>query len=517
MKKTLFKKYLRIMTAVILLSFFIISVVIMLFVTSYWKSEKRSLLQKSAQSVAELTAESVMQMDSDSYFLLNGGRLRMQRFVAAFAKNIESDIFVTNTDGELILIAYGSSGDSANATKPVSGDIMQKVLRGHYTAEGNMNGIYKNTYYIEGLPIVLRGAGKSDMVIGAVFAAYNTETFTAFRWTIVKVLLWALLAAFVISFAVVWLFTYRLVQPLRKMASAANSFGEGNFSVRVPVTTNDEIGQLVLAFNNMADSLASSEASSRSFIANVSHELKTPMTTIAGFIDGILDGTIPPEKEKYYLGIVSQEVKRLSRLVRTMLDLSRIDSGALKLRPIRFDITNTVSVALLSFEQKIETKKIEVQGLEDTQSLFIEGDPDMLHQVVYNLIDNAVKFTDEGGYLKISISQSNGRTTVSVENSGPGIAPDELPMVFERFYKTDKSRSRDKNGMGLGLYIVRTIIRLHGGEITVSSEPDKYTRFEFWVPDKCNTPHSENSRMVETTAEAPADDSGKEGKGEKHG
>ena len=207
MKKTLFKKYLRITTAVILLSFFIISVVIMLFVTSYWKSEKRSLLQKSAQSVAELTAESVMQMDSDSYFLLNGGRLRMQRFVAAFAKNIESDIFVTNTDGELILIAYGSSGDSANATKPVSGDIMQKVLRGHYTAEGNMNGIYKNTYYIEGLPIVLRGAGKSDMVIGAVFAAYNTETFTAFRWTIVKVLLGALLAAFVISFAVVWLFT----------------------------------------------------------------------------------------------------------------------------------------------------------------------------------------------------------------------------------------------------------------------------------------------------------------------
>ena len=241
------------------------------------------------------------------------------------------------------------------------------------------------------------------------------------------------------------------------------------------------------------------------------------MTTIAGFIDGILDGTIPPEKEKYYLGIVSQEVKRLSRLVRTMLDLSRIDSGALRLRPTRFDITNTVCVVLLSFEQKIEKKKIDVRGMDGIQSIYVEGDPDMLYQVVYNLVDNAVKFTNEGGYLKIELSQGNGRTTVALENSGPGIAPDELPMVFERFYKTDKSRSRDKNGMGLGLYLVKTIIRMHGGEIAASSEQNKFTRFEFWIPDKAVRQNGGTSCcLVETTADTSPEGHGKQEKGHIH-
>lgn len=500
MRKTLFKKYLRITLAVILISFFVISVTILIFVSSYWKTEKRNLLQKNAENVASLAAGTALTVQHNVYEL---NMNTMQAFTMAFARNIESDIFITNTDGKAVLLAYGSHG-SVDASKPVSSAIMNKTLNGRYSAEGTMDGIYNNTYYIVGVPIMVN-TGKENAAIGAVFAAYNAETFNAFRWQIVKVLLYALLAAFVVSFCVVWLFSYKLVQPLRKMASAAHSFGEGNFSARVPVTSCDEIGQLSAAFNNMADSLAASESSSRSFIANVSHELKTPMTTIAGFIDGILDGTIPPEKEKYYLKIVSQEVKRLSRLVRTMLDLSRIDSGALKLRPARFDMTNTILVALLSFEQKIEEKKIEVRGLEDTESLFVDGDPDMLHQVVYNLIDNAVKFTNEGGYLQITISQSNGRTTVAIENSGAGIAPDELPMIFERFYKTDKSRSQDKNGMGLGLYIVRTIIRLHGGEITAVSEQNNFTRFEFWIPEKIEKQHGDPHRMVETTADAPAD------------
>ncbi len=250
----------------------------------------------------------------------------------------------------------------------------------------------------------------------------------------------------------------------------------------MPVTSNDEIGELATAFNNMAASLASGENMRRNFIANVSHELKTPMTTIAGFIDGILDGTIPPEREAYYLRTVSQEVKRLSRLVRTMLDLSRIDSGELRLRPARFDLTNTILVAILSFEKPIEEKRLEIRGLEDSQSLFVDGDPDMIHQVVYNLFENAVKFTNPGGYILVRVEDAPDRTTVRIRNSGHGIEPDEIRMIFDRFYKTDKSRSQDKNGMGLGLYIVKTIVHLHGGEITVSSIVDQYTEFSFWIP-----------------------------------
>ena len=206
------------------------------------------------------------------------------------------------------------------------------------------------------------------------------------------------------------------------------------------------------------------------------------MTTIAGFIDGILDGTIPPEKQEYYLKIVSTEVKRLSRLVRTMLDLSRIDNGELKLRPGRFDLTHTIFAALLSFEKAIEDKGLEVRGLEDAESLFVDGDPDMIHQVLYNLIENAVKFTNLGGYIEIRVEDKPDRNTVVVKNSGAGIPADEVEMIFERFYKTDKSRSQDKNGMGLGLYIVRTIIGLHGGEISVSSVENEYCQFQFWLP-----------------------------------
>jgi signal transduction histidine kinase len=502
LQKTLFKKYLRITSLIILISFFLLSFVMLISISNYWQTEKRALLRKNAESVAQIASDSVITVNRNEY-QVDG--VRMRAFILAFADNIDADIFVTKLDGQALLAAYGSGGN-VDDSKKISPAIMQKALNGGYSSQGTLNGFYDENYYIVGVPIRVYANGE-PVQIGAVFTAYSVKTFNAFRLDVLKMIVLAALAAFAISFCVIWLFTYKLVQPLRNMAAAAKCFGDGNFSVRVPVTSQDEIGQLAVAFNNMATSLASVEHVRRDFIANVSHELKTPMTTIAGFIDGILDGTIPPEKQNYYLRIVSQEVKRLSRLVRTMLDLSRIDSGELKLHPARFDLTGTVLSALLSFEQAIENKKIEVRGLENTESLFVNGDPDMIYQVVYNLIDNAVKFTNEGGYIEIGIRQEKDRTTVSVENSGDGISPDELPMIFERFYKTDKSRSRDKNGMGLGLYIVKTIIRLHGGEISVQSVWHKNCRFEFWLPRHIEPPRDDHQRLVETSGEEPKEDS----------
>ena len=497
MQKTLFKKYLRIMTLVILVSFLILSMVVVIFVSDYWKSERRSLLSKSADSVAQIASSTAVQVKKGEYWF-DGGR--MQAFTMAFATNINSDIFVTGLEGNPILAAYGSGGHLTGGTKQISADIMKKVFSGRYNAEGTLSGLYDQPYYIVGVPIVVEGS--QNTVIGAVFAAYNVAALNAFRMDLLKLILITAVLAFFVSFCIIWVFTYRQVRPLREMATAAHSFGEGNFTVRVPVTSMDEIGQLAVAFNNMADSLSSVEGARRNFIANVSHEFKTPMTTIAGFIDGILDGTIPPEKQRHYLGIVSQEVKRLSRLVRTMLDLSRIDNGELRLRPARFDLTGVVLSALLSLEKPIEDKKIEVCGLENTDSLYVNGDPDMIHQVVYNLLDNAAKFTNEGGTITVKVEEKSDRVTVMVENTGPGIAPDELPMVFDRFYKTDKSRSHDKNGMGLGLYIVKTIIRLHGGDITAESVQNEFCRFTFWLPKKMETPRSDR-RMVEIRGEEP--------------
>ena len=485
MQKTLFKKYLRMTSLIIAVSFVILSVVMLTFVSNYWQSEKRGLLLKSAQSVAGIAAASTTSVESNIYTI---HREWLQTFITAFSENIDADIMVTDGYGQVLVASY--AGDSkVYGTQKVGSDIMKQVLAGRYASQGTLGGIYSQPYYTVGVPIVVNNNGNGqNAVIGAVFTSYNVHSFNTFRGDIVRVFVLAAIAAFMVAFCAIWLFSYNLVRPLRNMAAAARAFGDGNFSVRVPVTSQDEIGELAIAFNNMAASLASGESVRRNFIANVSHELKTPMTTIAGFIDGILDGTIPAEKQSYYLNIVSQEVKRLSRLVRTMLDLSRIDSGELRLRPARFDLTNTILVALLSFEKAIEDKKLEIRGLENAESLFVDGDPDMIHQVVYNLIENAVKFTNEGGYIEILVVDHPNRTVVSIQNSGQGIAPDELPLIFDRFYKTDKSRSQDKNGMGLGLYIVKTIIRLHGGEITVSSVQNEFCRFEFWLPKTIEQP-----------------------------
>ena len=496
MQKTLFKKYLRITSLIVVISFLFLSFVMLIFVSNYYRSEKCALLRKNAESVATIAANSVTSVQ-DNFYSIDGKRMKV--FIAAFSENIDADIFVTRLSGQVEIASY-DSGSAVNETKQVSQDIIQKVVSGGYSAQGTMGGIYSQPYYVVGVPITVMNIDGSKTVIGAVFTAYNVRSFNVFLGEIMRVFLLAAIAAFVVSCCAVGLFSYSLVRPLRNMAAAAHSFGNGDFSVRVPVTSEDEIGQLAMAFNNMASSLSSGENASRNFVANVSHELKTPMTTIAGFIDGILDGTIPPEKQKHYLTVVSQEVKRLSRLVRTMLALSRIDSGELKIHPARFDLTNTVLIALLSFEKAIEDKKLEIRGLEDAESLFVDGDPDMIHQVVYNLIENAVKFTNEGGYIQISIQDLPDKTNVSIKNSGAGIAPEELSLIFDRFYKTDKSRSQDKNGMGLGLYIVRTIIKLHGGEITVSSVQNEYCQFEFWIP-KINEPPQLKDGSAEQTKE----------------
>ena len=219
-----------------------------------------------------------------------------------------------------------------------------------------------------------------------------------------------------------------------------------------------------------------------------------------------------PGSGKKYLRIVSSETKRLSRLVRTMLDLSRIDNGELHLRMRRFDLTNTMLNALLSFEPRIEEKNLQILGLENAESLYVDGDPDMIHQVLYNLIENAVKFTPDDGYIALKMEKQPGKTYMAIRNSGPGIAPDEVEMVFDRFYKTDRSRNKDKTGMGLGLYIVRTIIRQHGGEITASSIPGDYTEFSFFLPDKQEEKKAETAPRLKEPIRSGRSDTVSKGK-----
>ena len=501
LKKSIFWRYLSITMVIILLSFVMLGSVMMLIFSQYWRNEKKALLTQNATSVAALAGRYLAQEEREV------SEAAGKVFLTSFATSIDADIFVTDLNGEIVIGVYPNSGLENPAQVPTNA--VKAAERGLYEGKSDLDGFYGGRRYVIGVPIYAEQDGHCS---GAVFAATSVASVNLFRRTLFHIFLAAAIVVLAGAFFVVGVFAYRLVQPLRQMSAAAHSFGTGDFSVRVPVTSEDELGQLAASFNNMANSLAISEGPRRSFSANVSHELKTPMTTIAGFIDGILDGTIPRKEQDKYLQIVSSEVKRLSRLVRSMLDLSRIENGEMSLNPEEFNITRTVVDTLLTFEQQIDEKQLEIRGLEHAGPQTVYGDQDLLHQVVYNLIENAVKFSNRGGYIAVQIIDGIDRTAVVIENSGQGIPAEELPRVFERFYKTDRSRSQDKNSMGLGLYIVHTVLNLHGGDITVSSKEGEYCRFEFTIPKPLDAP-----KLKENPSPKLKEPKNRESKGEGNG
>jgi len=317
-------------------------------------------------------------------------------------------------------------------------------------------------------------------IFGYIFVSSGLEAFRREWQQFSGVFMFIALSVMTLAFAISFVTTKKQAEPLNEMAGAARRFARGDFSMRVKDTCRmDEIGQLTEAFNAMADSLESSETLRREFIANLSHELKTPMTVITGFVDGILDGTIPPENETRYLGVISSETHRLSRLVKSMMDVSTLQSvGSDAALTRSFDVSEVARLALLSLDSKIESKRLDIEAKLPEEPVITRGDKDSITQVVYNLIDNAVKFSAPGGVIRIELWKQGGRAYISVENYGETIPPDELPHIFERFHKADKSRSADREGVGLGLYIVKTILDNHNEDIFVTSR-NGATKFMF--------------------------------------
>lgn len=490
-KRSLFRKYINVSVLIVFFSFLVLGTILTVTISNYWANEKYIQLENRARNYAEFIRENTsvnqpLSPDAESSIHVNNITL-IKNQLQFIADDAGVDIIVMNPVGQSLLVVQGKAAEDEMITGVSDSTIAKQTIdEGKYFSTGNLGGQYKSDRYIVACPISYRSSPESNetFVLGIVVVTAQTQDIKNFSDMVLKIFILSAIAALGVSLSAIGLFSYNLVKPLKEMAAAAKKFGKGDFSVRVNESSNDEIGELAVAFNNMADSLSSSETTRKNFVANVSHELKTPMTTIAGFIDGILDGTIPPEKHRYYLSIVSSEVMRLSRLVRSMLDLSRIDSGELKINYQNFDLSAMLVSIVITFEREIEKRNIEIRGLDRVTPKIVCGDKDLIHQVIYNLIENAVKFTNEGGYIAFVITEDTDRTVFSVTNSGTGIAKEEIPLVFERFYKTDKSRSKDKKGLGLGLYLVRSIIRTHGGDIEAESTYGEFTIFRFYLPKK---------------------------------
>lgn len=481
MFKSVFSKYFTAISLIIVSGFLVMSGLQLVLFTRSLTEDKRALLQENADSIARHTTvtaiESQMMVSGEVVYLLDQERLTP--FLKLMGNAIDATILVADAQGEVLLC-------SDTELQPKAKDLSLKKLtdqvRDSLFAISTLEGLFERPQYAAGASIEIKGR-----VIGYVLVSAPTASLWNTLSSNLKVYLVSALGALALSFVVVYLLTLHIVRPLRQMAAATRRFAQGDFSARVTVRGKDEMAELADALNHMAVSLSSVEMMRRSFVANVSHELKTPMTTIAGFVDGMLDGTIPPAQQPRYMKVVSDEVKRLSRLVRSMLDLSRIDSGELKMTTVRMDLTEALCGVLIASEQRIEKKRLRITGLEDCAKTEIDGDYDLMCQVLHNLVDNAIKFTNDGGDIDIRLTKADGRVHFAIRNSGAGIPAEEMPQIFERFYKSDRSRALDKNGMGLGLYIVKTVINLHHGEITVRSVEGEFTEFAFWVPSPPNT------------------------------
>lgn len=392
----------------------------------------------------------------------------------SFAQNVDTYTVVLQMDGTVLFTVseLWNPGEQMLSQETVSAILND--LRAYSISD--LDGVLPEQRY--NAFEVLHNDDGDFLILVSSRSGPNYDLANSVTMLMVAVAIWIIFVAMLCVFLV----SLKITGPIKKIGDAAKEYATGNFSARVQIEGRDEVSELALTFNNMADSLARHAESRKIFISNVSHDLRTPMTTIGGFVDGMLDGTIPPEQQERYLKVISGEVRRLSRLVNALMEVGRLQSSA-EFEVSEFNLTEKARLILLSLIGKIQAKKLEIEFDAGEVDLFVLANPDSIHQVLYNLLENAVKFSDEGGRLDVQISAISGRKAqVRIHNTGTPIPADELPFVFERFYKSDRSRGLDKNGMGLGLYIVKSVLDKHGEPISVESLPEEGTTFTFTLP-----------------------------------
>lgn len=381
---------------------------------------------------------------------------------------------IVDTEGNVLLCVNADGVESDCGMIPSS--VYEKIAHGEQIKDiGTLDGWYENKLLSMGMPVFDSAGNVRAGVIISSLPENIPELFSSFAKTVIYITLFVLM----LSFTMVYFISQRISEPLKSMATAAKKMAKGDYSARVKVRGNTEITDLAVSFNHMADSMEELEKVRSEFVANVSHELKTPMTTIAGFVDGILDGTIPPDRQEHYLKIVSEEVQRLSRLVTKLLLATRMQSGTKDLNIVPVDICSVISSVLVGAEQTIEARDLSVEVNYEDDRVFVQGDRDGLTQVVANLIDNAVKYNRDGGHLAVTVERFGEKVFVTVFNTGEGIKEEDIPYIFDRFYKADRSRGLDKKSTGLGLYLVKSIIKNLHQEITVESSYGNWVRFVF--------------------------------------
>lgn len=439
---------------------------LMLFIVDYVDDRQFETDMKAAENIQNMTI--VLQIENPNF-----ANYRVYNdLLSQYSMFTESDITVINVAGEVYATTAG--------IRKVPDNYNKKVLNGEtIRLKSDFGNLYKKNVLVVGRPILFRGS-----VIGGVY--FNTKIPSlrdklgeySFMFFICGIL------SIIIGCVVSYIQGRRITKPIKEVNKVVLDIAAGDFSKRI-TANRDEIGQLASSFNYMADSLERHEKTRNRFISDISHELRTPMTSISGFIGGILDGTIPEEKREEYLQIVYDESVRLTKLANDMLEMTKMQSHEYKLDVSEFDINELVRVCIIQLEQKIDAKNLEVEADFENDKMLVLADKDAIKRVIINILDNAVKFSYNNTKIIISTKNINRHAYVTVGNFGAGMNEEEIKNVFDRFYKTDKSRSEDKKGVGLGMSFAKNIINLHKQKIWVESVDAnenagvKFTKFTF--------------------------------------
>jgi signal transduction histidine kinase len=467
MFKSIFRRLFWTYTLIIIIIFIIISATVSFVLNSYIQMNQVGDILSVSKSLEKMTG--AYQIESTDIRARNAYKQNLINW----ANFLHGDIIVVNNDGEI--------AESTGFVTKVPDEYLKNVISGNIIKEkGYFGGEYDEPVLTIGVPIKYNGN-----IIAAMFFNSYIPKMRQNLFEILSMFLVSGLLSIAIAFILVYIQSKHISKPIVQINSAARDIAAGNLSHRVTVNSADEIGQLASSFNFMADSIEDLEKQRSGFVSDVSHELRTPMTSITGFIQGILDGTIPEEKREYYLNIVLEESKRLTKLVNDLLEMSKMSSSEYHLNITSFDLNELIRICIIGAENQLESKNLDLNVDFASDSLKVIADKDAITRVIINILDNAVKFSYPNTTIGIKTWVESHKAYVCIGNFGDGIDGADLSNIFKRFYKTDKSRTKDKSGAGLGLSFVKNILTLHKQSIWVESVDTKegsnakYTKFTF--------------------------------------
>ena len=433
-----------------------------IFYTKHYMAEKREELIQQGEKSA--------QANKKGYRTGNLSELSYE--LQILESYMGSGVLVINENGEVALASPGFNDEFLEDNR-ISRTLIERVQNGEIVSVQTKSGQVSDT------PMLVVGYPFSKGHLAGILMCRSLPEIEEALKEMYQISVISLFFVSFLGLIVSYVTAKYVALPLMRMNRAAKVIANGNFEERVDVTSSDELGELAQSFNHMAESLQTHEKVQKDFIANISHDLRSPLTSMQGFLTAMLDGTIPPEKREHYLKIVLEETERLSRMTQSIVELSRAQSSAILLDESDFELNELIRWNIEMLEPQLEEKNVQIHGIYEAEQTMVHGDRDKISRVLQNLLGNAAKFSPQNGIIEVETTLDKKKVLVSVKDQGPGISEEDQKYVFDRFFKTDTTRNMDKTGSGIGLAIVREFLQAHGETITVKSEKGRGATFVF--------------------------------------